>query len=217
MNNHSFLDNFFFTEAITAMASYDSKHGRIIRAALKVFAQKGFYNTKISEIAKEAEVADGTIYLYFKNKDDILISLFEEEVGKLIDRTEKELGKIDDPLEKLRKFAFLHLSIITSNRELAEVIQVELRQSGKFMRKYINKKFMDYLSIISEIIKEAQSLGMVKQDISPGIAKRAFFGALDEMTRYWVLSSSKRYTPENSAKQISEMFINGIKNTHAKL
>ena len=186
------------------------KHTRIINAALKVFAEKGFYNTRISEIAREADVADGTIYLYFKNKDDILISLFEEEIGKICRIMQEELSKTDDPMEKLRIFASRHLNLILKNRNLAEVLQVELRQSAKFMRKYVNKTFMDYINLARGIIIEGQNRGIFRKDLTPGIIKRAFFGALDEMASYWVLSSTKRHTPLESSLQISEIFIKGL-------
>src|SRR4030043_2189690 len=122
------------------------KHERIINAALKVFAEKGFYNTRISEIALEANVADGTIYLYFKNKDDILISLFEEEMAKVIKDMKEDLSQVEGTEGKVRKFIEKHLSLIDKNRELAEVIQIELRQSYKFMKKYAGTKFRDYLN-----------------------------------------------------------------------
>src|SRR4030043_729107 len=186
------------------------KHERIINAALKVFAEKGFYNTRISEIAKEANVADGTIYLYFKNKDDLLISLFEEEVGKICQSMREEMNKTNDLVEKLRIFALSHLNRILKNRELAEVIQVELRQSAKFMREYVNKGFIEYINLVREIIREGQEKGIFRNDVAPGIVKRAFFGALDEMARYWILSPIKKYNPIDCAKGISEIFIRGL-------
>ena len=188
----------------------EDKHQRIIKAALKVFAKKGFYNSKVSEIAKEAEVADGTIYLYFKNKDDILISVFETEMRKMINNMKKELSASKDPIEKIRMFAFQHLNMITENQEWAEVAQVELRQSTKFMREYVKDHYADYLNLFAYIVREGQEKGVFKEDINTGIAKRAFFGALDEMGRYWVLSRSKRYSVEESAKQISDIFIKGV-------
>jgi len=187
------------------------KHARILNAALKVFAEKGFYNTRISEIAREANVADGTIYLYFKNKDDILISLFEEEIGKICDLIREELAKAKDPVEKLRIFASHHLNLILKNRELAEVMQVELRQSPKFMLEYVNKIFMEYVNLVKAIIIEGQEQGIFRKDVAPGIIKRAFFGALDEMARYWILSPTKKYKPADCAKEISTIFINGLK------
>ena len=188
----------------------EDKHQRIINAALKVFAKKGFYNSRVSEIAKEAEVADGTIYLYFKNKDDILISVFETEMRKMINNMKRELSKCHDPLEKIKMFAFQHLNMITENQEWAEVAQVELRQSSKFMREYVKDHYTDYINIFAYIIREGQEKGIFKEGINTGIAKRAFFGALDEMGRYWVLSRSRRYSVEESSKQISDIFIKGV-------
>ncbi len=191
----------------------EDKHERIIKAALRVFAKKGFYNSRVSEIAKEAEVADGTIYLYFKNKDDILISVFESEMKKMIDNMKRELSKCKDPIQKLRTFASQHLNMITENQDWAEVAQVELRQSSKFMREYVKDHYTDYINIFAYIIREGQEKGIFKEDINTGIAKRAFFGALDEMGRYWVLSTSKRYSLEESARQISDIFIKGMAKT----
>lgn len=188
----------------------EDKHQRIIKAALKIFARKGFYNSRVSEIAKEAAVADGTIYLYFKNKDDILISVFETEMTKMISNMKKELSKYHDAVEKVKIFALKHLSMITENQDWAEVAQVELRQSSKFMREYVKDHYRDYLNIFAYIIREGQEKGVFKEEINTGIAKRAFFGALDEMGRYWVLSTRKRYSIEESAKQISDIFIKGV-------
>jgi TetR/AcrR family fatty acid metabolism transcriptional regulator len=168
----------------------EDKHQRIIKAALKVFAKKGFYNSRVSEIAKEAEVADGTIYLYFKNKDDILISVFETEMMKMISNMKKELSKCHDPVEKIRIFAFQHLNMITENQEWAEVAQVELRQSSKFMREYVKDHYTDYINIFAYIIREGQEKGIFKEGINTGIAKR--------------------YSVEESSEQISDMFIEGV-------
>ncbi len=186
------------------------KHEKIVHAAIKVFARNGFYNSKIAEIAKEASVADGTIYLYFNNKYDILITIFEEEIGRIILKVKREMAKLDDPKEKLIRFAQIHLSLVEENKELAEVIQVELRQSSKFVKEYRNKKFAEYLNIISQIVKQGQAEGIFRKDVMPGVFKRAFFGALDEMSRFWVLSSKKKYGVNTAAQQISAFFLNGI-------
>ena len=186
------------------------KYYRIIQAATKMFARKGFYKTRISEIATEAQVADGTIYIYFENKDDILISLFEEQMKVVIDNMVGQISKEDDPVKKLEKFALIHLQLIEQNPNMAEIIQVEVRQSSKFMKEYKNEKFAQYLDLIGEIVREGQENGVFKKEVIPGIAKRAFFGALDEMSRFWVLSSRKQYDIKTAAKQISEYFLNGI-------
>jgi TetR/AcrR family transcriptional regulator, fatty acid metabolism regulator protein len=186
------------------------KYHRIIAAATKVFARKGFFHAKVSDIAREAQVADGTIYLYFENKDDILISLFEEQMKTVLENMVEQLSKEKDGTGKIKRFALTHLRLIELNKNMAEIIQVELRQSSKFMKEYKNEKFMQYLNLISDVIREGQEQGVFKKDIIPDIAKRAFFGALDEMSRFWVLSSHKKYDIETAAKQISEYFLHGL-------
>jgi TetR/AcrR family fatty acid metabolism transcriptional regulator len=186
------------------------KYHRIIAAATKVFARKGFFHAKVSDIAKEAQVADGTIYLYFENKDDILISLFEEQMKAVLENMVQQISEEKDAIKKIEKFALTHLKLIELNKNMAEIIQVELRQSTKFMKEYKNEKFMQYLNLISDVIREGQEQGLFKKDIIPDIAKRAFFGALDEMSRFWVLSSHKKYDIETAAKQISEYFLYGL-------
>lgn len=186
------------------------KYHRIITAATKVFARKGFFHAKVSDIAREAQVADGTIYLYFENKDDILISLFEEQMRIVLENMVHQISKEKEAPAKLRRFALTHLRLIELNKNMAEIIQVELRQSSKFMKEYKNEKFMQYLNLISDIIREGQEQGVFKRDIIPDIAKRAFFGALDEMSRFWVLSSRKKYDIETAAIQISDYFLSGL-------
>ena len=192
------------------MKRNSDKYNRIIEAAVKVFARKGFYNAKVSEIAKEAKVADGTIYLYFQNKDDILISLFEVEMEKILTNMKERLSQVTDPIKKIELFAAVHLELVEKSKELAEVIQVEIRQSIKFMKEYRNEKFIEYLNLIADIVRDGQDKGTFRKDVVPSIAKRAFFGALDEMSRYWVLSSRRRYSPQIAAEQISRIFITGL-------
>src|SRR5689334_16125522 len=119
----------------------DAKRPRILEAAIRVFADKGFYNAKVSEIAREAGVADGTIYLYFKSKDDLLISLFEDRMEEVNETVRAALASAADPVEKLRRVVHLHLSMVEKNRHVAEVLIVELRQSAKFIKEYGAPKF----------------------------------------------------------------------------
>ena len=204
MNNHSLWVK------VMSKKKNTEKYYRIIQAATKMFARKGFYKTRISEIAMEAQVADGTVYIYFENKDDILISLFEEQMKVVIDNMVGQISREDDPVKKLEKFALIHLQLIEQNPDMAEIIQVEIRQSSKFMKEYKNEKFAQYLDLIGDIVREGQETGVFKKEVIPGMAKRAFFGALDEMSRFWVLSTRKQYDIKTAAKQISEYFLNGI-------
>ncbi|MFA7384135.1 MAG: TetR/AcrR family transcriptional regulator [Desulfurivibrionaceae bacterium] len=186
------------------------KHSKIIESAITVFARKGFFSARISDIAKEAQVADGTIYLYFNNKYDILISLFEEEIGKIILEVKLLLEKETDPRKMLHIFALHHMQLMGEHKELAEVLQMELRQSNKFMKEYRNTKFIEYVDVISAIIHKGQEAGIFRKTLLPGVFKRAFFGALDETSRLWVLSPDHHYTIGEAAQQISDIFISGI-------
>jgi TetR/AcrR family fatty acid metabolism transcriptional regulator len=188
----------------------ENKHSKIISAATKVFAKKGFFTARISDIAKEAKVADGTIYLYFNNKYDILLSVFEEEVGKIVENTEKILLTETDPRKMLEIFATQYLLAMKKNKNLAEVIQIELRQTHKVIKDYRDNKFGDYLKIITDIIKKGQQSGIYRADITPDLAKRAFFGALDEVSRVWNASLETNYTVEETANQVLSIFLTGI-------
>jgi TetR/AcrR family fatty acid metabolism transcriptional regulator len=187
-----------------------SKHSTIINAATKVFAEKGFFCARISDIAKEAKVADGTIYLYFDNKFNILISVFEEEIVRLVGQVSKELSNEPDPRNQLKIFAAKYLSKMKENRELAEVIQIELRQSTKQIQDFRNNKFGEYIDIVSKIIKAGQTQKIYRADIKPEIAKRAFFGALDEISRVWIVALETDYTVDEAINQIMSIFLSGM-------
>jgi TetR/AcrR family fatty acid metabolism transcriptional regulator len=188
----------------------ENKHSKIISAATKVFAKKGFFTARISDIAKEAKVADGTIYLYFNNKYDILLSVFEEEVGRIVEKTDKLLSDEEDPKKMLEIYTIQHLTAMKKNKNLAEVIQIELRQTNKVIKDYRNNKFSEYIGIIANIIKKGQKIGVYKTDIKPDIAKRVYFGALDEVSRVWNASLETHYTVEEIADQVLGMFLAGI-------
>ena len=193
------------------------KYHRIIQAATRVFARRGFYQAKVSEIAKEAKVADGTIYLYFENKDDILISLFEEQMKVVLRNMREQVAAVDSPVRKLERFALSHLNLIEQNKDMAEIIQVELRQSSKFMKSYKNEQFAEYLDLIADIVRQGQKEGLFKKEILPDLIKRALFGALDELSRYWVLSSHRKYDIETAAQQISDTFLYGLADDSGKM
>lgn len=185
------------------------KYMRILEAAAKVFSKKGFFNARVSDIAHEADVADGTIYIYFKNKDDILISLFEVIMQRFLSVLKDELAKLSSPEEKLKRLLQLHFKMSEENPEVAEVITIELRQSYKFIKEYKNLWFKEYLDIVSGIIKEGQGKKIFRTDIHPGIIKRAIFGALDELTLHWSLS--KKYSLNECVEDINKLLISGLR------
>ncbi|QQR80204.1 MAG: TetR/AcrR family transcriptional regulator [Deltaproteobacteria bacterium] len=185
---------------------------RIKDAATRVFANKGFYNSTIADVAKVAEVAEGTIYLYFKNKDDLLISIFEGSMDFFIQQVTQEIATVKNPEDKLKKFISLHLRLVQENPDLAQVLQIELRQSTKFMKEYEGGKFGDYLNVVRNILEEGREQGVFRKDIEPRILRRTIFGAVDEMALDWLLMPKKKYTLEACAEQLSALFLKGIIN-----
>ena len=187
------------------------KRRRILEGALRAFAKKGFYNTKVSEIASEAGVADGTIYLYFKNKDDLLISLFEDRMEWIIERLRGELERTEgDAAARLRAFVRLHFMLVVENRDLAEFVTVELRQSAKFVKEYDNPKFSDYLRILHQLIKDGQREGLLRPELDSRLAARAIFGALDEVLLQLTLSGAGAEEVEEKAALVSDMLLRGL-------
>ncbi|MCB1044978.1 MAG: TetR family transcriptional regulator [Acidobacteria bacterium] len=186
------------------------KRQRILDAAIKVIAKNGFQGTTVAEVASEAQVADGTIYLYFQNKDDLLITIFEETMDRFIADGVKEIAKRTSPTDKLRAIVDLHLSGLGSNEDLAAVFQIELRHSIHTMKQFSQTKLRDYFNIIEGVIEEAQRAGELRADLDPWTAVKVVFGALDEMATNWVLRK-KEYALKDMAAPTIDILINGLK------
>ena len=186
------------------------KRDRILRAAVKIFSRKGFFNSKVSEIARAAEVADGTIYLYFRNKDDLLISLFEEKMGEVVADVRRRIAVGGNAIEKLGIFIGNHMDLLERESGLVEVLQVELRQSTKFLKDYTPVKFFEYLEIISDILEEGRKEGIFRPDLNVSIARRAIFGALDELSLTYILSRKPKYHPTVTAAELCRLLLEGL-------
>ena len=186
------------------------KRERILSAATKVFARKGFFATRVSEVAKAAGVADGTIYLYFKNKDDLLVSLFEDRVELLLATLSRELLLRPTAQARLRCIIELQLGLLEGERDLAEVITVNLRQSPRLMKQYAAPKFGLYLDTIAAVIAEGQKAGAFRGDVSPNVVARAVFGALDGVTMTWALGKADPGGLSRAAPQIADVLLRGL-------
>jgi TetR/AcrR family fatty acid metabolism transcriptional regulator len=184
------------------------KREAILRAATRVFAHNGYFNSKVA-IAREAGVADGTVYLYFKSKEDILHSIFDRSVDDALAAARKQIELISDPRDKLRRIALLHLERLGADRDLAVVFQVELRGSTKFMEEFSAAGFAEYLSLIRSSFEEGQRAGMFRADLNANVVAKIFFGALDEMATNWILSK-RRYKLAPMADQVLDIFLNGV-------
>ena len=186
------------------------KRERILDAAVKVFAKKGFHATRVSEVAKAAGVADGTIYLYFKSKDEILVSLFEDRVAKLLAYMKAELPKAPTAAGKMRRVIELQLGLLDGERDLAEVITVIIRQSSKLMKEYAAPKFNAYLDSIAKVVESGQAAGEFRKDLSPSLVARATFGALDGIALTWALGKAEQGGLVRAAGQLAELVLRGL-------
>lgn len=192
-------------------AARQDKRVRIIDAAVEVFAEKGYRSARISDIARGAGVADGTIYLYFRNKEDLLLTIFEEKMDLLLRDLRAALSGHDDPLARMRAYARFHFWQLRSYPALAQVLQVELRQSTRFLHDYRPEKLWEYLGIFERLVLDAQDEGLLRDDLDPFIAKWSFFGALDELSIQWVLSRKRdRFNLDQAADQVVDVFLRGM-------
>lgn len=193
----------------SARAVITDKREAILRAAVKVFARNGYFNSKVSDIASEAGIADGTVYLYFKSKEEVLHSVFDRAMEEFVSQGKQEIAEITDVREKLRKIASLHLEKLGADREAAIVFQVELRGSTKFMEEFSAAGFAEYLNIIRETIAEGQKQGIFRKDLNATVCAKILYGALDEMVTNWILSK-KSYALEPMADTVLEIFFGGV-------
>ena len=193
----------------TSRNGTSGKRELILRAATRVFARNGYFNSKVADIAREADVADGTVYLYFKSKEEILHSIFDQNMAEAIAAGRVLIEKLRDPGEKLRRIAMLHLERLGADRDLAVVFQVELRGSTKFMREFSAAGFAEYLGLLRKTFEDGQRTGVFRKDLNAKLVSKILFGALDEMATNWIISKRK-YKLEPMAEVVMDVFLNGV-------
>jgi TetR/AcrR family transcriptional regulator, fatty acid metabolism regulator protein len=187
------------------------KRERILDAAERIFAQSGFFNARVSEIARSAGVADGTIYLYFKSKDDLLISLFESRMERVNAQLAAAAASARTPTGKLEAIIRTHLAMVRDNPQVAEVLTIELRQSSKFMKEHSSPRFGELLKLMASVIAEGQAGGELATDIPAPLAARMIFGIVDELALAWLLARGDRFDMERAAGWVCALVLNGLK------
>jgi len=186
----------------------EEKRKNILEAAIRIFARNGYFNSRVSEIAKEAGVADGTIYIYFQSKEEVLAAIFEEALQQFIAISKETLKEVHDPAKKLETIAHLQLKYLGSNRDLAMVFQIEFRHNIMFMERFSKTRLRDYFAIIQEAILDGQESGLFR-NINSKFATKLFFGMIDELVTSWLISG-KDYPLEEAAAPMTRVFVNGI-------
>ncbi|MGG3309555.1 TetR/AcrR family transcriptional regulator [Paenibacillus sp. FSL W8-0187] len=187
----------------------NEKYHLILQGALKVFAENGYHRSQVSKIAKAAGVADGTIYLYFKRKEDILIRLFQEKLGELVGKFHESVEGTTDAVEALRTVCSIHFSELESNPELAYVTQIELRQSDLELRKEIGSALKPYIVLIENILEQGIKEQKFRSDLNVKLVRNLIFGAMDEAVTSWLISGRK-YSLSDQADETLSFFLNGV-------
>jgi len=185
------------------------KPQQIIEAAVRVFAREGYYNSRVSDIAHEAGIAAGTIYLYFRTKDDILVTLFRDKMAEFVGALRKAIAGEPDAASKVRRLVSLHFSMLEENPDLAEVVQVELRQGQKFFRGASSQEIGAYFALIGSVLEEGVSQGRFRSDLPVKLATKMLFGAMDQMATSWVLGK-RGYQLVDTADAVAEIFLQGV-------
>ncbi|GAA5344971.1 TetR family transcriptional regulator [Planifilum fimeticola] len=185
------------------------KYEAIIDAAIRVIAENGYHNAQVSKIAREAKVADGTIYLYFENKDDMLISLFNEKMGAFIETVREATARVDSAPDQLRELMRLHFAHLEKNPKMAIVTQIELRQSNRKVRRGIAETLKKYMDVIDDIIRSGIDQGIFRPDVDVRVARRMIFGTLDETVTSWIMNDCK-YSLMDQVEPIHRLFLYGM-------
>jgi len=185
------------------------KYQRILDAAVEVIAESGYFQARVTDIAARAGVADGTIYLYFKNKEQVLMAAIDSAFAAFLKRARAELSRTQEPRERLRRLAQLHLETLGANRSLAIVFQTELRQSAKFLAQFSHHQLVEYFDLIRAEVREGQSAGVFRRELSDKIVANCFFGALDEMVTSWMLSEHD-YPLAGAADAVVDVILKGM-------
>ncbi|RST76300.1 TetR/AcrR family transcriptional regulator [Siminovitchia acidinfaciens] len=186
------------------------KYKQIIEAAVVVIAENGYHQAQISKIARQAGVADGTIYLYFKNKEDVLISVFQEKMAMFVEKINEVIAGKKTAAEKLLVMIEEHFKILSTDTKLAIVTQLELRQSNKDLRFKINEVLKEYLSVLETILDYGKERGEFSADLDVRLARQMIFGTMDETATTWVLNEHK-YDLVTLAPKVHELILNGFK------
>ena len=187
----------------------NDKYHLILEAAVKVFARQGFYQSTVAQIAREAGVADGTIYLYFKNKDDILVNFFQYKTKEVFERFRAEVNHAENSLDKLRNLIRRHLAEFQRDRDMAILYQVGTHQIDRLAEDQIREMSKMYQDLISEIVEAGQQEGSIRKDLYVGLVKRFILGGVDEVINTW-LHSEREYDLVSMADPLVELFVRGI-------
>ena len=163
----------------------------IIQAAIEVFGKKGFKSASISEIAKKAGIADGTIYQYFKNKEDLLFSIPIEKTIEFSHQLDLHLEGILGALNKLRKFVWYYLYFFKTNPEYGRILMLDMRVSRSFVQTETYEFLKQAVGQSMNILVEGRKEGLIRQDTDIYVQRHMILGTLEHMVARWLLKGEE--------------------------
>jgi TetR/AcrR family fatty acid metabolism transcriptional regulator len=185
------------------------KYQRILDAAVEVIAERGYFKSPVSEIAKRAGVADGTVYLYFKSKDDVLRTAIDRRFDRFYQQITDAFATIEGPREQLEYIALVHLESYQVDRNMAVLLQTEMRQSAKFIAEFSHRHLAKYIQMVREVVRRGQQEGIFRKDLSDGVVAHCMFGTIDELVSSAVFTG-RVYDAKVTAAQVIDVLLNGI-------
>lgn len=165
----------------------NDKRTALLNAAIDVFGKRGFIKANISDVAEIAGVASGTVYLYFKNKDDLLLQAMQQMMDQNLKQIKKKLAQIPLAVDKLFMFFYYHVEVFSQHPSMARFLVVELRQSEEFFKRYPTyNPYHDYKELVLELITKSIAEGTTKP-YNPETLAFLIIGAMDTVLTQWVI------------------------------
>ncbi len=186
----------------------------IIQAAIEVFSKNNFPNSTISEIAQKANVAEGTIYQYFENKEDLFFSIPVEKSKEFSRELELHLQGINGAFNKISKFIWYYLYFFKKNPEYARTLMLEMRVSKNFVKTKAYQSFKPFTNQVLEIIREGQQERIIRDDVNIYILRQLILGILEHMVTRWLLKG-ERYDLLEHCDEVNKLIIHGMGLTHS--
>jgi len=162
------------------------KPSKILEAAEIVFAEKGYTQATIVEIAKQAEVAEGTIYDYFGNKEDLLFAIPVHRFNAHLN-TFGEIFEIKNPLRKFRRMVRYHFSYWLKHRHFLKIFSLHISLNSRFYRSEAFRVFEKYANLYDPLLDEGKSLGIFRSDVNNRVFKNLLFGSFSHLALRWLI------------------------------
>ena len=185
----------------------------ILDAAVKVFADKGYYGARVSDIAQEAGIAYGLVYHYFKNKEDLLISIFRTRWHQFDQALRRIMKEKDDPREMIHSIVSFLFHSYKNNPKMIEVMVLDVAKSARFFNGDNIKQFKDVFDLISEIVRLGQRRGIFKDDLDAKLAAYSLYGSLERIMLWWVLEGKRIITDQearSATKMVTAILLSGL-------